>query len=661
MEKVQLAIPQDLEEDFLLWVQDKEIFQLTQLADDTDGQSSHSLDFQLAQIQFALEFIGRIRAELAIDNKKGIKNLFAQRPTSTLAALEQTIARLDLDKILTSIRSLNDDLGELEELGRARREAAAEVAPWRSLTVTGAALFKTDYTRHALLTVNAKEEMLVKRLLEDISTAAWQEIHRDVIKRRGTVYLQVVIHAADFDQLETILSQSNAALVTLLVPDDLTVTAYAESLDAEIIQIKEKRVALFEKARSFVKLERDLQLAYDALLHRQERDRAVLLGRHMPYSVIYEGWMPQDSLVSLEQGIEDSYPAVALMTVESDKDPAEVPPVALKNSRLMEPFETITGIYGRPKYWELDPTVYLSLFFLVAFGLALTDAGYGIVMMAGMWAVEKFFRLKREMRKMVRLMFYAGFSTLIFGALTGGWFGITLANLPAGGVKNLLLAVKVIDPISTPITLLMVAFAFGIVQLLFAWMVRGYDHYRQRDYVALLFDDVAWISMVVFILMWVGTSRGLLPANLTEPFKWAIFANAGVLILSQGRSHKNPLLKLGTGLLSLYGLIGFLSDMLSYSRLLALGLATGIIALVVNLIGTMVSDGVPYVGWLLAVIVLLGGHTFNLGINALGAFIHSGRLQFVEFIPKFMEGGGAPWQPLGRISKYVDNPKDFES
>ena len=173
------------------------------------------------------------------------------------------------------------------------------------------------------------------------------------------------------------------------------------------------------------------------------------------------------------------------------------------------------------------------------------------------------------------------------------------------------------------------------------------------------FDDIAWIAIVVFLLLWVAAGQGIIPAHLERGFWILTLASAIVLVLTQGREHKNILLKIGAGVLSLYGLIGFLSDMLSYSRLLALGLATGIIGLVVNLIASMVTEMIPGVGWILAVFVLLGGHTFNLAINALGAFIHSGRLQFVEFFPKFIEGGGVPYKPFGRVSQYVDNPNDF--
>jgi len=335
------------------------------------------------------------------------------------------------------------------------------------------------------------------------------------------------------------------------------------------------------------------------------------------------------------------------------------PPVAFQNTAFITPFEAVTDIFGKPKYDELDPTPVLSIFFLVAFGLALTDAGYGLVMMAVTFAAERFFNLKLPMRKMVRLLFYAGFSTTILGALTGGWFGLVLEDLPPNALVNALLKIKLLDPLSSPITLLMVAFTLGVVQLLFAWGVNAYDLWNKGDKSSALLDAVAWITMVMSVLVWTAGKQGVIPAHIGELALWFMAANALVLIASQGREHKNPLLRLGSGVLSLYGLVSFLSDVLSYSRLLALGLATGIIGLVVNLIAGMVTEMIPVVGVVIAIVVLLGGHLFNLGINTLGAFIHAGRLQFVEFFPKFMEGGGVPFKPLGRVSKYVDNPRDF--
>ena len=125
-------------------------------------------------------------------------------------------------------------------------------------------------------------------------------------------------------------------------------------------------------------------------------------------------------------------------------------------------------------------------------------------------------------------------------------------------------------------------------------------------------------------------------------------------MLAQGRSGQNLFKKLVRGLLSLYGLIGYLSDILSYSRLLALGLATGIVALVVNLIAGIIYNliPIPIINTFFFVLVLIVGHSFNLVISALGAFIHSSRLQFVEFFPKFMEGGGRPLKSFQRKLEY---------
>ncbi len=147
-------------------------------------------------------------------------------------------------------------------------------------------------------------------------------------------------------------------------------------------------------------------------------------------------------------------------------------------------------------------------------------------------------------------------------------------------------------------------------------------------------------------------AAGLLPEMMAGPLKILLIIGVVGIVLTQGREKKNIVLKFLSGVLGLYGLVGYLSDVLSYSRLLALGLATSIIGLAVNTIAGMVN-GVPIIGIVLALIVLVVGHVFNLGINALGAFIHSGRLQFVEFFTKFLEGGGAAFKPLRRDSRFV--------
>jgi len=660
MVKVQIAALARDEDGVLSWLQDEEVLHVTVLRDGepTRLPSHTDLDHRLAQTQFALEFIDRVKNELNVSTKRSWRTLFASKQVATLANLEHTLRSLGLDERLKEIHAISDSLAKLKAEQQDIEQRMALYEPWSGLELTGRdAPADASYVRHALLAVSLQEDLLVKRLLQDIPTLILQEVKRVAEKKHGMVYLEVVVHRDAAASLDEVIARTSAELVKLSLPGGVTIGEQVQTFQDRMAKLKRDYQKTLKKAGTFVKMEREMQMAFDALLHRKERLVVQEKAVHLPLTVVLNGWVPRYRLDSLQESLEEAFETASVEETEPAKN--EVPPVALRNSALIRPFETVTEIYGKPKYSELDPSGALSFFFLVAFGLALTDAGYGIVMMILMWSAEKFFQLKRGMRNMIRLLFYAGASTTLFGALTGGWFGINLEALPAGELRDILLSFKVIDPLSQPMTMLLVAFAVGIVQLLFAWVVRGYDHFRKGDYIAVVFDDVAWISMVIIFMIWAGTGRDLLPAAWERPALALVMLNAGILVLTQGRSHKNLLLKLGTGLLSLYGLVSFLSDTLSYSRLLALGLATGIIALVVNLIASLVFELVPGVGWLLAAIVLLAGHTFNLGINALGAFIHSGRLQFVEFFPKFLEGGGSAYKPFGRVGKYIDNPKDF--
>ena len=161
-------------------------------------------------------------------------------------------------------------------------------------------------------------------------------------------------------------------------------------------------------------------------------------------------------------------------------------------------------------------------------------------------------------------------------------------------------------------------------------------------------------------MLWILASVEMLPASTAQIFLYIILVATVGLVLTQGRDNKNPLLKIAMGILSLYGLVGYFSDVLSYSRLLALGLSTAIIASVVNLVAFLFMDMIPWapLGWVVAIVIMVGGHIFNMAINVLGAYIHSGRLQFVEFFPKFMEGGGRRFRPFARESKYVQVVKE---
>jgi V/A-type H+-transporting ATPase subunit I len=270
------------------------------------------------------------------------------------------------------------------------------------------------------------------------------------------------------------------------------------------------------------------------------------------------------------------------------------------------------------------------------------------------------------LQKSLRLFMYCGLSTLVWGVLFGGYFGDLVAVVSETffhhrvEIKPLWFA-----PLNDPMRMLMYSLLFGLIHLFGGLALKGYMCIKKKDFVAFFADVVAWFALVLgLVLMLVPTelfgSISQMDISFSQGFKTFsyILAGAGavVIVLMAGRSHKNPVLRLALGLYDIYNLTGWLSDLLSYSRLLALGLATGVIAQVVNQMGSMVGDGI--VGIIVFVLVFIVGHTFNLAINMLGAYVHTCRLQYVEFFGKFYEGGGVPFTPFKSNTKYVEIKED---
>jgi V/A-type H+-transporting ATPase subunit I len=324
--------------------------------------------------------------------------------------------------------------------------------------------------------------------------------------------------------------------------------------------------------------------------------------------------------------------------VESELAENETPPVYMRNSSFMEPFESVTNIFGLPSHKELDPTPYLSIFFIIFFGICITDAGYGLLLALFTGLALVLFKERFGKNKLIKLLFYGGISTFIAGVLFGSYFGVGPEKFHLSFMNTF----KVIDPIKDTILFMGVAFFLGFIQICFSQVVKMIRarRFNQRDE---FLSGLAWLSLFVFAVIYYFVPLALIGL---------IISLIGLFFI-ESKGQKLILKPLVGGVKILQGLINTMSDILSYSRLMALGLGTGVIALIVNQIAFLLGGMIPYVGWILTGLILVGGHLFNLGINALGGFIHSARLQFVEFFPKFMEGGGKRLDPLGQELKYI--------
>ena len=257
---------------------------------------------------------------------------------------------------------------------------------------------------------------------------------------------------------------------------------------------------------------------------------------------------------------------------------------------------------------------------------------------------------------------YCGISTLIWGILFGGYFGniVDIVSQKFFGTTITVPALWFI-PLNDPMKLLMYSMLFGMIHLFVGLGIKGYMCLKEKKIMDFFCDVVLWFMLLIGLILMLLPSeifssisqiQIVFPDAVNLVAKGLAIAGAVGILLMSGRDKKNPALRLALGAYDLYNITGWLSDVLSYSRLLALGLATGVIASVINQMGSMLPNNIA--GVILFLVIFVIGHTLNLAINLLGAYVHTNRLQFVEFFGKFYEGGGRAFHPFTPDTKYVD-------
>ena len=428
----------------------------------------------------------------------------------------------------------------------------------------------------------------------------------------------------------------------------------AEKLREKSERLTKENEKALEEIETFVEKRGDIQTTQDYFRIRADKYNVINNLDHSKYVFIIEGFVPEEDCEKLEALCE----RVATCTVEFS-DAGEDAPVKLKNNKFAEPAQGILTMYSPPGKTDIDPTPVLAFFFYFFFGMMFSDAGYGILMVIATTLMIKIFKPDKKMKNNLKLFQFCGVSTTLWGLVFGSIFGDAPAALynyftGASVTMKQLLPWPTLDPQKDALLLMVVSIAFGLVHILIGMGCKFIVCAKQKDWGGAFFDTGLWMLLLVGIAV-LAIGMLTIPVLTTVGAVIAIGCAVG-LVLTQGRSKKGIVGKAIGGLASLYDITSYISDLLSYSRLLALGLTTGVMAQVFNMLSTMMGKSV--VGFIFMLVIFIVGHLVNIGLNALGSYVHTMRLQYVEMFGKFYEGGGNEFQPFSLQSKYIKIQED---
>jgi len=584
------------------------------------------------------------------------------------------------------------------ERERARLVTLAhDLEPWEGMHLEISRWRGTDRTVLFTGTVPASQGSEIREALrQEVDTVTVDELG-PVGDRQAWV---VFAHTSRAEETRTFLARNDFTEVTFgglhesPAEERARALARIEELDAETEKLTDRATELSrEQYHRAVALVQAIQSERDALLVRRDFGAS-------ERTFVISGWVRESGAHELEAalaGFDGDVDVTLAPPTDEDR-----PPVELNNPTWLKPLEVLTDLYGRPRYGELDPTPMIAPFFLAFFGICIGDVGYGAMLIGGAWAVKTYLDVAPGVKRFCSLMMYGGATAMLFGVAFASYFALPVDILPP-----FLQSLQLLDPLNELTTFLLFTLVLGVIQVFFGVLIAAYDAFRRGDRAEAVFGQLSTIFLFGSIAAMVVSGNGvwlsiglvgtmlmqgraieaalgdaekpmwdraigvawLLVAILSGVMMGAdsvwlwlgVLAGASIVGAIVSKSARAAVLGLLGGAYAVYGMSAFVGDILSYTRLAALGLSGSLVGYVFNLLAGLVWEpamslmsgggiGIAFgvIVALMSVAVFVVGHVFNVVINLLGAFVHPARLQFVEFFSKFYEAGGRVFRPFAR-------------
>lgn len=593
--------------------------------------------------------ISEAAAALAVLEKYAVikSSLFSVRRRTNAATIRLKAEDAATQSKIRKLLELESELKRAEERINRADSGILMLLPWEKIDLP-LGLKGTQTTDIALGIIPKTEVQNIDELTEktDMGEAFDYCVIRQVSEDRDYIYTAVLSSKRESRELLTRLKSCGFS--------ELDLSGFSLTAAEELKRLRnEKQVAenelkrLRDEVKSHIADKEAIEDYYDYFSVERDKTRITERLLKTESTFLIEGWLPLRTKAAVTEILERNGTCYRFRDPNDDEEV----PVLLENRGFFRPTEAITEMYSLPSYYGFDPTSIYALFYIIFFGMMFSDAGYGLLLAIGCTVILKKFDIEGTTEKMMRLFLYCGISTTVWGVLFGGFLGDLI-----GVFSNTFLGKQIafnavwFNPLEDPMKLLIFSLVLGVVHLFIGMGIQAYMQIKEGKWADALFDEGVWYVTIIGLAAWLCGSAAFDSAALSKAGMYMSIAGAAGVLIGGGRG-KQGLAKITGALSNIYNITSWISDILSYARLLALGLATGVIAQVVNTMGSLFGGGIA--GMVLFVLIFLVGHAVNFAINLLGAFIHSARLQYVEFFGKFYIDGGEPFDPFRRKTKYV--------
>ena len=542
-----------------------------------------------------------------------------------------------------TLLALGDRLKRLSAEESRQRSAIEALKPWENLTLP---LETVETETCAVLLGSVPARMDAQEMEARLAEAAEEAELFTVSEDKSTRYLLLVSRKEELSKAQEALRPFGFAPAALsglrgtAAANIVSAEARLEELDAEKEQVAED-IAAMKDVRSALQLAADAESTEIARAEAEDK----LCGTES--ALVLQGWMP----AAREEELGKLFDSLGCAWESEDPDPSEYPdvPVQLKNNKVTDGLNMVTEMYSLPAYDGVDPNPLMAPFFILFYGLMMADMGYGLIMiLAALVAMAKI-KPKEGSLSFCRLLLWGGISTLVMGALTGGFFGNALEQIGKilGKPEGWGVLPSLFNPMKDSMVVLIGSMALGLIHLNTGMVISAVEKIKAGDAASALWEEGSlWVTLVGIVLFALNkTVAPAVPALLGK----IVLIVGGVMILYGGTRGAKGFGKLTSIFGTLYNtLTGWFGDILSYSRIMALMLAGSVIATVFNTIGSIANS------FALFIPIFIIGHGLNFALNLLGCYVHDLRLQCLEYFGKFYKDGGRAFAPLRIKTKYYD-------